>query len=709
MQNKDYKKESTLAALPPAPHFSLIKSNRTESAKFEKSNNSPIFSSSCPNLSEKDPSTNKHFVNYLNSVKKSTGVDLEPIKRRSNSSSRVGNFKSANFSLYGLDNEDEHESKRKSFSEGDSLDAKSSIQKISLDTSEPLETDSFKFPPPPDQFMNSSIDTLPPPPDQKELEAIVSVDHPQPTSSSSQTTVIPVQTESPRLKTFMNSLKNLQPSNNSTDDSFKIDHLLDINPKRLYKNSKFKCRINDVIGDNGTFWIEVIYNEEDERKFQEMFKLFNLYVRLGEAPNNFIKNQHVAAMYKNSWHRALVLDECAADATKLKVRFLDIGLEKSLDKQTDLRHVDEKFFNFPVKALYCSLYIDEHVHQLKINRQIKLNKRLHLTKAAKKHFVKMVYKKVLYVKIIDFDQEYEAKTDSLRPVYKIKLGCQAHHGIIDVYMYLMSKYDREKYEFLKLLKKYIQVRPVVVSFEEESVQTTAITTTEKNTLSTSTTILSPPDSLNGTLKKIQDSDSDDECAQIENNQDDEMIDQEEDYDESDEDDVLFTDTVNYYYSKNLKDKDVSLDLTPVKDQHSKTSSLKITPVNLAQFDTADENNLFVLPNDLSTAKVSNKLRAHAANFKNAATPVALPPATSLSEKYVKMIRRAKYSQDADTSLTVNCCNLAGLKKWAKSSSKNSTNLPKSFKTYAQNGFKDNLSDLSLNKSLNAKKVKFQIK
>ncbi len=60
---------------------------------------------------------------------------------------------------------------------------------------------------------------------------------------------------------------------------FKLDHLLDINPKRLAQGSKFRCRIHDVIDEWGRFWIEVIYSKEEEEKFQKIFKLFRLCSR----------------------------------------------------------------------------------------------------------------------------------------------------------------------------------------------------------------------------------------------------------------------------------------------------------------------------------------------------------------------------------------------------------------------------------------------
>lgn len=68
----------------------------------------------------------------------------------------------------------------------------------------------------------------------------------------------------------------IQEEVNIQQREFKLDHLLDINPKRLFKGCKFRCRIHDVIDENGQFWMEVIYSKEEERKFVEIFKLFRL-------------------------------------------------------------------------------------------------------------------------------------------------------------------------------------------------------------------------------------------------------------------------------------------------------------------------------------------------------------------------------------------------------------------------------------------------
>ncbi len=49
--------------------------------------------------------------------------------------------------------------------------------------------------------------------------------------------------------------------------SFKLDHLIDINPKRLYEDCKFKAKIHDIIDENGHFWLEVIYSKEGNYNF----------------------------------------------------------------------------------------------------------------------------------------------------------------------------------------------------------------------------------------------------------------------------------------------------------------------------------------------------------------------------------------------------------------------------------------------------------
>ncbi len=105
---------------------------------------------------------------------------------------------------------------------------------------------------------------------------------------------------------------------------FKLDKLLDINPKRLYKGSKFRCRIHDVIDQKGRFWIEVIYSKEDERKFLEIFKLFRLCARINQPPVSVHPKMCVGALYKDEWYRAIVLEptsRCIV-SNKVRVRFV---------------------------------------------------------------------------------------------------------------------------------------------------------------------------------------------------------------------------------------------------------------------------------------------------------------------------------------------------------------------------------------------------
>ena len=93
-----------------------------------------------------------------------------------------------------------------------------------------------------------------------------------------------------------------------TRQQFKLDHLLNINPKRLYQNCTFRCRIHDVIDESGNFWLEVLYSVDEERKFFEIFKLFRLCSKISDPPQRIFRNQRLSALYKGEWHRAIVVE-----------------------------------------------------------------------------------------------------------------------------------------------------------------------------------------------------------------------------------------------------------------------------------------------------------------------------------------------------------------------------------------------------------------
>ena len=232
----------------------------------------------------------------------------------------------------------------------------------------------------------------------------------------------------------------------STAREFKLDHLLDINPKRLYKNCKFRCKIHDVINERGQFWLEVIYSKEDERKFYEIFKLFRLCSKISEPPSVLYPEMRVSAFYKDDWHRAIVVDSmpnCDAQV-KIKVRLVDLGIVKLLDRYTELREIDQKFFNCPLKALQCTINIDE------MEQGLPSRKPFRFTKDSRKCFTRLIYKRVLFAKIVDFDYDGQVGQDKA-PICQIVLGCQFQRGIIDIYMYLLSKFDRPRYECFKKL------------------------------------------------------------------------------------------------------------------------------------------------------------------------------------------------------------------------------------------------------------------
>ena len=68
--------------------------------------------------------------------------------------------------------------------------------------------------------------------------------------------------------------------------SFDLDHLTDINPKRLFETCKFRAKIHDIIDENGNFWVEVIYSPEGNFlvffiiKFLNCQKLFKFFLKL---------------------------------------------------------------------------------------------------------------------------------------------------------------------------------------------------------------------------------------------------------------------------------------------------------------------------------------------------------------------------------------------------------------------------------------------
>ncbi len=232
---------------------------------------------------------------------------------------------------------------------------------------------------------------------------------------------------------------------------FKLDHLVDINPKRLTRGHKFRCRVHDVIDEWGRFWIEVIYSKEEEEKFQEVFKLFRLCSRINEAPKTVHPNMRVSAFYKNDWHRAVVLE--ATKENKARVRFVDMGIVKNLDIATQIRQIDQKFFNCPLKALQCSVNLTQADFHSSVG-QARALKQFKLTKDARKLFTRLIYKRVLFAKIVSLtsvgnESAVYANVEEARTVCQVILGAQFHRGIIDIFMYLLSKFDKPHYEVLK--------------------------------------------------------------------------------------------------------------------------------------------------------------------------------------------------------------------------------------------------------------------
>lgn len=105
----------------------------------------------------------------------------------------------------------------------------------------------------------------------------------------------------------------------------------------------------------------------------------------------------MGVLYKDDWHRAVVIETTRTPlhSTQVKVKFLDLGIERRVEAYSNMRVVDEKFFNVPLKALKCSLYVDEDITKVVIQTGASVyeNQRLCLSREARKFFVKVIYQK----------------------------------------------------------------------------------------------------------------------------------------------------------------------------------------------------------------------------------------------------------------------------------------------------------------------------
>jgi hypothetical protein len=127
------------------------------------------------------------------------------------------------------------------------------------------------------------------------------------------------------------------------------------------------------------------------------------------------------------------------NSNKVLVRFLDIGVTKLVDRHDELREIDEKFFNCPLKALYCTICLDADLNRSQFK----------LTKEARKFFTRLIYKRVLFVKIASFNTIERKTMNQQTNICQVVLGCQTRRGIIDVCMYLLSKHDRKQYDLIR--------------------------------------------------------------------------------------------------------------------------------------------------------------------------------------------------------------------------------------------------------------------
>ena len=77
---------------------------------------------------------------------------------------------------------------------------------------------------------------------------------------------------------------------------------------------------------------------------------------------------------------------------------------------------------------------------------------LKLSKEARKFFTRLIYKKCLFAKVVSLNNS----------LFNIVLGVQTQRGIIDVYMHLLSKFDRKRYELIRNIQHIQQTQQYLI-------------------------------------------------------------------------------------------------------------------------------------------------------------------------------------------------------------------------------------------------------
>jgi len=445
---------------------------------------------------------------------------------------------------------------------------------------------------------------------------------------------------------------------------------------------------------------------------------------------------------------------------RVKVRFVDLGIVKTLNRITELREIDQKFFNCPLKALHCSINLDNDVFDPETceyqNEHLKMFK---LTKEARKYFTKIIYKRVLFAKIVNFTYNDAESLMTEDAVCQVILGAQFHRGIIDIFMYLLSKFDRSYYTVLRQYhtqQSQLIKQGVIPKAYDSETETSNLVTTTSNDL---TTIQSynqadgTSENNNKSGEKVLDSEilqilkeeyiqsygNRTQTAEVYNNdftEDDESTIEETEQalysnsinreDHRLHETIIFSsDNNSSYFSVSDDDDDdsyfPSIENVPTKaevetleltDQKSKSfnyseplrfDSIHLPPIKSCQNNDDRVNNTYQA--EPVTIQASNRrLLIRDANGFNV-TPIVLPPAQTIKPGNLMNVSN-NINSDTDTSLTGQCC--ASLQKFRRNSA---SKLRQKFMTTLSKS--KEAPELSIQKSYESntsaksKKVKFQ--
>ena len=148
-----------------------------------------------------------------------------------------------------------------------------------------------------------------------------------------------------------------------------------------------------------------------------------MHSRISPIPTQIYQYQCVSAFHRGEWHRAMIIGEHlhvnGNNLQTIEVNFLDLGLRKHVIRFEHIKEVEQKFFNFPLKAILCTINLDEELWAMMDANERNRMQPMRLDREAQTFFTRVIYDKIMFAKVLSFTHGC---------VFKIKLCTQTSRG-----------------------------------------------------------------------------------------------------------------------------------------------------------------------------------------------------------------------------------------------------------------------------------------